>query len=77
MAINLNWIDDEPEENKIMGIITDYLKDLYNIFYHYSTFYKQFSEEKTERAIIWQDMQYCLKYYLVFHDKQTLSTFLE
>jgi hypothetical protein len=56
MAINLNWIDDEPEENKIMGIITDYLKDLYNIFYHYSTFYKQFSDEKTERAIIWQDM---------------------
>ena len=40
LQLNLNWIDDEPEENKIVGIITDHLKDLYNIFFHYSTFYK-------------------------------------
>ena len=60
-----------------MACITEHMKDLYNIFYHYSTFYKQYSEVKEERAIIWQDMQYILKFYMVFHDKQSLGTFLE
>ena len=60
-----------------MEIVSDYRKDLYNIFYHYSTFYKQYSDEKEERAIIWQDMMFILKYYRVFKEKTTLSQFLD
>lgn len=63
------FIEDDVEENKILAIINEHLKDLYNIFYHYSTFYKQCSEVKVDRAIIWQDMQYILKYYMVYRDK--------
>jgi|ETNmetMinimDraft_14_1059893.scaffolds.fasta_scaffold19328_2 hypothetical protein len=39
-VLNLNFIDDDIEEGKILVIIDEHLKDLYNIFYHYSTFYK-------------------------------------
>ena len=70
--INLSFVDEEDEDvGKIQEFVfkDDVMKDIYNIFYHYSTFYKQSSGKDEKRAIIWQDMMFILKYYKVFDEK--------